>query len=272
MPGTTGSSAYRRALRGGLVASVVAHVLALWTPAREAAPTGGGGAAAAAHATPFVGLRVVRLREHRPAADASGPVSSREPVVAPSPARRAPREGPAVIPGPGAAARTLGASPSSPGSEPPRRAADALGPALGDGRLWARREGAPARDWAREEFVLAWRIVREMRASAQRPRATPGMSRWVGGGGRAGWGVSPGRLRLGSVTVPVCGGAGADAAECGFGLLPHRRQAYAAWRRAYADISLQARRFDLDAELRARALAIRARRDAERSDPPGGRR
>jgi hypothetical protein len=85
------------------------------------------------------------------------------------------------------------------------------------------------------------------------------------------WGLSPGAIHLGRVTVPLCGGR-FDAANCGFGVPPAFREAYRVQLRVRLEIADQAQR----GELLDRARAIRARRDAlrdsiarNRRQPPG---
>jgi hypothetical protein len=81
------------------------------------------------------------------------------------------------------------------------------------------------------------------------------------------WGVSPGRIHLGELTIPVCGGR-FDAGDCGFGVSPDRRERYRSVVGRYLEIRAQGGR----AVQEMRARAIRARRDSVRDTLEGGRR
>ena len=78
------------------------------------------------------------------------------------------------------------------------------------------------------------------------------------------WGVGPGALYLGGVSMPLCGGPVTDASDCGFGLPPGRREEYKKWLEVLTGVQQQQHW----ADLRDRAEAIRKRRNAERDTFP----
>lgn len=78
------------------------------------------------------------------------------------------------------------------------------------------------------------------------------------------WGVSPGRLHMGAVTIPVCGGD-FDASNCGFGVQPAFRDEYRRRVRAFLEIRMQGNH----AFLQERARATRARLDRARDSLEG---
>lgn len=169
------------------------------------------------------------------------------------------------------ASSTLVLEPTDPptGALPPSPAARGLGPAFSDPRLWDRRSPDPAtgEDFGLERDLAHYRMRKWAETDAARPRAVTGMTDWTteGEDGRV-WGLSPGRIHLGSWTIPTCGGSGVDPADCGFGLPPGRRDAYDDWMWRYGAIERQAGRHRIEALWKQRAAAIRGRRDAERGD------
>ena len=93
------------------------------------------------------------------------------------------------------------------------------------------------------------------------------MATWtLGSEGATRWGLTPGTLHLGTAAVPVCLNGGTTAEDCGFGLLPNRREAFARWLDTYKDIDGQSARYLLETEWSVRAAAVRVRRDAARTD------
>lgn len=78
------------------------------------------------------------------------------------------------------------------------------------------------------------------------------------------WGVSPGRIHLGTVTIPICGGD-FDASNCGFGVPPSFREEYRHRVRAFLEIRMQSNY----ALVQERARATRARLDRARDSVHG---
>ena len=125
----------------------------------------------------------------------------------------------------------------------------------------------PSEDLALERDMGRYRARKAWTDAAAAPREIPGMSTWtLESANSARWGLTPGTLHLGSLVVPLCLNGGTTAEDCGFGLLPSRREAFASWLGTYVDISRQSTRYRLEAEWGIRAAAMRARRDALRAD------
>jgi hypothetical protein len=83
------------------------------------------------------------------------------------------------------------------------------------------------------------------------------------------WGASPGALHLGRITLRYCGG-GHSRLDCGVGVSPGRIREYEQRIRRFAEIERQRGRVELDAILKSRAGAMRARTDAKRDSARGG--
>lgn len=153
--------------------------------------------------------------------------------------------------------------------EPGPTAAERLRPDLRDQRLWGPVDPALTELTAEQRLELelageleAWRDSVRV-AEARRA----GLTDWTvedGEGGR--WGVSPGRIHLGSFSLPL---------PFGFGVNPGRRDeaAYRSWE--LEELQRQQLEGQVSGSWRERAEAIRARRDRERARadsvrPPGG--
>jgi len=173
----------------------------------------------------------------------------------------------------------LGTEAPAPSRQPleiaPRRADDVapavrLAPRLRDARLWGSERSlgdASGLDFTGEPLSLFDRIVAYHDSMGAAGETVPGMTDWTGeGSGDGRWGLAPGRIYLGGLVIPTCGGSGVSALDCGFGVLPNRRAEHAERFRVFSEIRGQAHQMDLRDVLRARAGAIRARRDAERRD------
>ena len=113
----------------------------------------------------------------------------------------------------------------------------------------------------RQRLIERAEEVAERTAGVRIPTAGD-MSAWTGrdeSGDR--WGLSPGALHLGGITVPLCSGD-FDASNCGFGVPPAFRERYRNDVRTLVALGLQGDQ----AALESRAGAIRARLDSLR-DP-----
>lgn len=91
-------------------------------------------------------------------------------------------------------------------------------------------------------------------------RSPPGgdVTAWTpAGASDAEWGISPGAVHLGGLTIPLCSGA-FDPSSCGFGVRPHGRDTYKHRLRAVLELARQG----AHAEIMERARAIRARKDS----------
>jgi hypothetical protein len=151
----------------------------------------------------------------------------------------------------------------------PASPAPRLGPTTRHPRLWQPTLGRPVSggDLDLEREIGRYLARRRWTDAAHGPREVPGMSTWtLESRGTSRWGLTPGTLLLGTIAVPLCLNGGTTAEDCGFGLLPNRRQAFARWLDTYVDIDGQSTRYRLEAEWGIRAAAIRARRDAARAD------
>jgi hypothetical protein len=153
-----------------------------------------------------------------------------------------------------------GGGPSE-GTGAPRTAAERLRPAEKDPRLWfilpEEIVGLSPEQRMELEMALAIRAMEDSTAAAE--AMARGFSDWTytDEQGRR-WGISPGLLHLGDITIPL---------PFGFAPPPNTMAA----RRAGEDaaIAAQAARQETRASLRDRAAEIRRRRDAERARARG---
>lgn len=83
------------------------------------------------------------------------------------------------------------------------------------------------------------------------------------------WGASPGAIHLGRISLRYCGG-GFSPLDCGLGVSAGRIEEFEQRVRGFAEIERQRARVELDAILKDRAGAIRARADAKRDSVRGG--
>jgi len=138
-------------------------------------------------------------------------------------------------------------------------AAERLRPRLADGRLW---RPLPPEFYEltleqREELLVADRLTAWLDSAAVARAAEEALTDWTftdGNGGR--WGISPGKIHLGDVTLPL---------PLNFGTPVGKRDENAKLVWQWEEIMRQAARADVEITWRERAEAIRARRDAERA-------
>ena len=146
-------------------------------------------------------------------------------------------------------------------------AADRLRPGYGDRRLWsaipeeiARLSG---RQLAQLELDMAIAAIADSMAVLDETSRRATDWTYTDDQGRR-WGVSPGQIHLGGITIPI---------PFGFAVPPSVEGARRAWQDA--DVAGQAGRATTAATLKDRAAEIRRRRDAERAkeraDTTGGR-
>lgn len=141
-------------------------------------------------------------------------------------------------------------------------AAERLRPDLQEARLW-RRPPAAFYELSleqREELLIAGRLTAWLDSVAVAEAAENALTDWTvtdSDGGR--WGISPGQLHLGDVTVPL---------PINFGVPVGKRDETNMLVWQWEEIMRQGRRADVEATWRERAEAIRARRDAERAAQP----
>lgn len=210
------------------------------------------------------GLQLLALRELPPGVEAEPPAPE-----APSP-REEPEVPSAVpVPPPGAAPRPAAPSPGgAPGQEPTeetrrRSAAELLRPPPLDPELFGPLEELPTlTDEERYRLQLAGRLEEwqdSVRAEMERQRRVTDWTHTDAEGNR--WGVSPGQIHLGKITLPL---------PFNFGTPPGRRDEIE--RRAWEaeDILRGSVRGEILETRQERAREIRARREAERADtlPP----
>ena len=149
---------------------------------------------------------------------------------------------------------------------PPRKS---LSPSFSDRRSWIWRPIEDPADLTlrTEHALIRGRIEDFHRGRTEAASRVTGAADWSRSGPRGQrWGLSPGRLHVGSATVPTCLGGGVDPADCGFGMLPNRRVEYSTGLRTFTEIRRQAHRVDVEDAWTERAEAIRSRRDSERRD------
>lgn len=243
----------RRVLPAALALSLVLHLLALLV-SRLFLVQGDGGAPpvqAIARAAPPPGLQVVPLRE------VSTDVAAPLPTPQPQP-DRPPRAAPTTEPPARAPSDALDER-----AEPGDAVLDALRPRLGDPRLWVGPDAAEARDErARLRAYARLRAWNDSIALAdERARRATDWTFTDDEGRR--WGVSPGKLHLGDIEIPL---------PVGFAPSPGQRDELNARIRAWEEIQAQADRAGIRAEFDDRVRAIREQREAARAeaDADGG--
>lgn len=247
---------YRRALLVGLGLSLALHLLIVLIARRtwlvpvpielpEAPVVAVGG-----ERTTMRVERIVIVPEARAEAEATERV---EPEERPEPEAE---PAPVTIPGAVDAAPAPGAS-----------ALDRLRPRMADPRLWTRPELPPPEEPSDIEVVRA-RIARRIQewndsVAAEAGRAADAMDWTVKDGEGKRWGISPGKIHLGDLTIPV-------PVNIGGGPSPQREKAE---ERASRDkeVAAQAERAAADENREERVRAIRERKDQERREQkPGG--
>ncbi len=137
--------------------------------------------------------------------------------------------------------------------------AERLRPTLGDPRLW---RPLPPEFYEltleqREELVIADRLLAWLDSAQAAQAAEDALTDWTftdSDGGR--WGISPGQIHLGDVTLPL---------PVNFGTPVGKREETAELVWQWEEIMRQAARAEVEYTWRERAEAIRARRDAERA-------
>ena len=137
--------------------------------------------------------------------------------------------------------------------------AELLRPGFADARLWRRMpdEFFELSVEQREELAVAQRLpawLDSVGAEAEAERRATDWTYTDANGGR--WGISPGKLHLGDVTIPLPVNFGEPIGK-------REENAQLVWR--WEEIMRQAARADVELNWRERAEAIRARRDAERA-------
>ncbi|MEX1184883.1 MAG: hypothetical protein WEF86_16880 [Gemmatimonadota bacterium] len=138
----------------------------------------------------------------------------------------------------------------------------------GDGPEESDRAGRAGLDRVRARIGAALGLQNDSVARAEASALGKESARWLRSDERGrSWGLSPGRIHLGGVTLPLCratGGAAIDPTTCGFGTTAGRREEHAVRIRMYADIQRQAARVEGDAIIADRVRAMRERQDAAR--------
>lgn len=255
----------RRTFLKGLGASLLVHlvVLALY-PVVVVAPRGYLPRSAGESPQLPDGLQLLALRELPPGVEEepppAPPTEARDPVV-PVPVN------PSVPPGEGAVPAPVVTPGGPPATEaeaevPRRTAADLLRPGALDPELFGPLDLPPLSDEERYRLQLAGRLEHwqdSVREEMERARAALDWTHTDADGNR--WGVSPGQLHLGKVTLPL---------PFNFGTPPGRRDEIE--RRAWETEEIL--RGSIQGQIletqRERAREIRTRREAERADtlPP----
>lgn len=143
---------------------------------------------------------------------------------------------------------------------------DRLRPRMADPRLWTRPELPPPEEPSDIEVVRA-RIARRIQewndsVAADAGRAADALDWTVKDGEGKRWGISPGKIHLGDLTIPV-------PVTIGGGPSPQREKAE---ERASRDreVAAQAERAAADENREERVRAIRDRKDQERREQKGG--
>jgi hypothetical protein len=236
----------------------VVHLTAiiLYPKVLESIPRGVLPYGAASPALAPEGTRLVSLEE----------VPSQDEVEPPSPEEE-PEAEPAVDMAPGGIPSEDPAEPGGSEASTGLSAAERLRPQPGDPRLWAPVD--PALTALTEEQILRLRLIAELEAmgdsaAAAEERARAAMD-WTHTDeqGRK-WGISPGKIHLGDITLPM---------PFGFSAPPSVREANQNRIWEWDDIEQGAVRGLTNQTLRQRAEAIRRRKDAERrADTTGIRR
>jgi len=197
---------------------------------------------------PAEGLQVLQLVEIDPVTDAEEPEAPEEIEEVDEPAAQTPSavlepvDGIEIVPYVGLAER--------------------LRPYLRDERLW--RTLPPAffelTLEQREELIVADRLSAWLDSVNAQIAAEEALTDWTvtdGQGGR--WGISPGKLHLGDLTLPL---------PINFGTPVGRRDETRALEWQWEEVMRQAARADVEMTWRERSEAIRARRDRERATAP----
>lgn len=197
---------YRRALRVGLLLSLLVHAAVIWIvggelrPEREEAP-----AAEVREPTPRGAVESVRVR---PRLERPGPVPEPAP---PRPAREMERE--EEPPREETGAEAVEEAAAGEGEEAEEREevltnAEKLRPRVGDPRLWVPFEPGELTRSEEVELARARRALRRLLGTyldslalteEQRRRARE----WVVEDGDQKWGISPEGLHLGDITIPI---------------------------------------------------------------------
>lgn len=235
---------YQRALAIGLIASVLIHVLIILVSPLVIRFAGPGGISlpappAGGRASPQ-GTRVIELK-----------VAKEEPTPARPEQRPQPR--------PQARPERPGPTPETTGAEagrPTPSAAERLRPHIGDWRLWVtppltRRDLTPAEQQAelRQRLYSEIGAINDSMALA-RERAANAMD-WTIGKEGSKWGITPGQLHLGPITLPLP-----------FYLGPTREQLQE--QDEWNAIQRQAGQGAIDDQFKDRVKAIRERKEQER--------
>ena len=138
-------------------------------------------------------------------------------------------------------------------------AAERLRPHLSDARIW---RALPPEFFEltfeqREELALAYRLTEWFDSAQAAQAAADALTDWTFTDSRGGrWGVSPGQIHLGDITIPL---------PLNFGTPVGKRDENNRLIWQWEEIMRQAARADVEIMWRERAEAIRARRDAERA-------
>jgi hypothetical protein len=138
-------------------------------------------------------------------------------------------------------------------------AAERLRPHLVDARIW---RALPPEFFEltfeqREELALADRLTTWLDSAQTARAAADALTDWTFTDSRGGrWGVSPGQIHLGDITIPL---------PLSFGTPLGKRDENNRLIWQWEEIMRQAARADVEIMWRERAAAIRARRDAERA-------
>lgn len=241
----------------GFTLSALLHLVALAVSPRFIgfAPTITAPGSAAA---PPEGIRVIALAPETEAArPVDAPAEPPEPEPEPEPRVEPPSPEPT---GPRVRRDRPEAASASPS------AAERLAPGLHDPRLWVLPGARPPERSPAERMRddLGARLAEVADSSRRAREAADRPTDWTSPeGDGAPWGLSPGRLHLGTTTLSLCGGSH-GAADCGFGVSPGRREAYGERMRRLEEIDGQMIRARVAKTFEERARAIRARNDAKR--------
>lgn len=138
-------------------------------------------------------------------------------------------------------------------------AAERLRPHLADARIWRTLppEFFELTLGQREELALAYRLTEWFDSAQAAQAAEDALTDWTVTDSRGGrWGISPGKIHLGDITIPL---------PFNFGTPVGKRDENNRLIWQWEEIMRQAARADVEIMWRERAAAIRARRDAERA-------
>lgn len=240
---------YRGAFRTGFLISAVLHLVAVYLYPRilDTIPEGIMPRGEAAQSYVSGGTELVNLEELPETDEPEAPTEPTEPEAE----EPAPRDPGGVFPG-------GDPSDSLPDEEATGlSAAERLRPRAGDLRLWAPID--PALTALTDEQVMRLRLIAELEAmgdsaaaAAERARAALDWT-YTDEEGRK-WGVSPGKLHLGDITLPLPG----------FSSSPWAREANQDRYWEWNDIDRGAARALAEQTLKERARAIRERKERER--------